>query len=89
MHTIQIPDAKFEQLSEQASAAGFEDVVAYIEALANGAAFNPRCGMSDEELRQNATECNSINERMKAGDERDAPGALAELGKKFGFKTRR
>jgi hypothetical protein len=87
MHTIQIPDAKFEKLSEQATAAGFEDVVAYIEALANEADFDPRCGMSDEELRQSAAQCNSINERMKAGAERNAREALTELGDQFGFSS--
>jgi hypothetical protein len=87
MHTIQIPDAKFEKLCEQATAAGFEDVVAYIEALANEAAFDPRCGMTDEEPRQSAAQCNSINERMKAGAEWNAREALTELGDKFGFSN--
>ena len=87
MHTIQISDANFEKLSEQATVAGFKDVASYIEALAGETAFDPRCDMTEDDLRESAAECDRINERMKAGAERDAGEALTELGKKFGFKT--
>lgn len=87
MQTIQLSDAQFEKIAEQAAAAGFADVAAYVEALAEDAAFDPRCGMTDEELRQSAAECDAINERMKTEGGHDARQALTALGKKFGFDT--
>lgn len=87
MQTIQLNDDKYQKISEQATAAGFQDVAAYIEALAEQAAFDPRCGMSDDELRASAAKCDEIAQRMEAGEERDARNALTELGNKFGFKT--
>lgn len=87
MHTIELPDDQFKKLSDQAAAAGFQDVTAYLGALVEDAEFDPRCGMSDDELRESAAECNRINEAMKAGGGRDAREALSELGEKLGFKT--
>ncbi len=84
---IHIPDEKYQLLSEQAAAAGFENVAAYVEALAEDAAFDARCGMSDKELRQSAADCNRINERMKVEGGRDAHEALTELGHRFGDDT--
>lgn len=87
MQTIQLNDDKYQKLSEQAAAAGYENVGAYIEALAEDAAFDPRCGMSDDELRASAAECDAIAKRMEAGNEHDARQALTSLGDKLGFKT--
>lgn len=73
-----------------AIAAKHGDVSAYLEQIAKDALaaqgdFDPRCGMSEEELRQSAAECVRINESMKAGNERDARKAFTQLGKEFGF----
>lgn len=87
MQTIQLDDAKYQKINEQAVAAGYEDVAAYLEDLAEDAAFDPRCGMSDDEIRASAAKCDAIAGRMEAGNERDAREALTELGNKFGFKT--
>lgn len=86
MPTIEIPDEQFTKLTEQAAAAGFEDVAEYVQSLAADAAFDPRCGMTDEDLRQSAAECRLINERMKAVGGHEAREALAELGRKYGLK---
>lgn len=86
MPTIEIPDEQFTKLSDQAAAAGFEDVAEYIQSLAAEAAFDPRSGMMEVELRQSAAECRQINERMKAAGGRDAREALAKLGQKYGLK---
>lgn len=87
MQAIHLDDAKYQKISEQAAAAGYHDVAAYLEALAEDAAFDPRCGMSDDELRQSAAECDAIIERMKAEGGHDARTALPALGKKYGFNT--
>lgn len=87
MHTIQMPDDQFKKLSEQAAAAGFTDIAAYIKTLVDEAAFDARCGMSDDEIRQSAEECRRIHAEMKAGAGRDANEAFTELGRKFGFNT--
>jgi len=87
MASIEFSEAKFRQLSEQAAAAGYSDVAAFVEALADEAAFDPRCGMTDELLRQSAAECDRINETMKAGGGQDAREAFAKLGEEFGFGT--
>jgi hypothetical protein len=87
MQSIQLSDAQFEKIAEQAAAAGFVDVAAYVETLVEDAAFDPRCGMTDEEFRQSAAECNAINERMKSEGGLDSRQAFATLGKKYGFDT--
>ncbi len=89
MASIELPDDQFAKLSEQASAAGFINVATYLQSLADEAAFDLKCGMTDEELRQSAAECDRINEEMKEGGGHDAREALSELGKKFGFKMPR
>lgn len=87
MPTIDIPDDRYAQLTEQAAAAGFEDVGEYLQSLADDAAFDPRCGMSDEEIAASAAECDAIVDRMKReGGGRPAQEAWAELGEKMGFK---
>lgn len=87
MQTIQFNDAKYQEINEQAVAAGYQDVAAYLQSLAENAAFDPRCGMSDDEIKASAAKCDTIARRMEAGDERDAREALTELGDKFGFNT--
>jgi hypothetical protein len=87
MQSIQLSDAQFEKIAQQAAAAGFVDVAAYVATLIEDAAFDPRCGMTDDELRQSAAECNAINERMKSGGGLDARQAFTALGKKYGFDT--
>jgi len=85
MQSIELPDAKYQKLSQQAAAAGYDDVAAFVEALADEAAFDPRCEMTDAELRQSAAECNRINEAMKAGAGHDAREALQKLGNELGY----
>ena len=87
MPTIQIPDAQFQRLTEQATAAGYEDVAVYIEKLLSEPALDPRCGLSEEELRQSAVECDEALARMKReGGGLDFREAWLEMGQKMGFK---
>ena len=87
MQSIELTDDQFQIIAKQATAAGYQDVAAYVEALAKDAAFDPRCDMNDEELRQSAAECDAIIERMKSEGGHDARTALSTLGKKYGFNT--
>lgn len=89
MQTIELEDAQYLKIREQAAAAGYQEVGAYLETLADDAAFDPRCGMSEAEMRESAAHCDSIAKRMEVGQERDAHEALTELGNKFGFVTRK
>lgn len=81
MQSIQIDGAAYLKLTEQALAAGFADVSAYVESLAEQAEFDTRCGMTNAALRQSAEECNAILQRMEStGEGRDFREAWKSLG---------
>jgi hypothetical protein len=84
---IELSDDKYQKLTVVAQAAGYDDALTFVEALAEEATEDPRGRLSEAELRTSAAECDAIAERMKAGQEHDARKALTKLGEKFGLKT--
>ncbi|MEN1679693.1 MAG: hypothetical protein AAGJ46_08870 [Planctomycetota bacterium] len=87
MHAIQLDDVLYKKISDQATAAGYRDVVTYVAALADDAAFDARCGLSDDALQTNAQRCDAIAGRMENGAEHDAREALAKLGEARGMHS--
>ncbi|MEM6331190.1 MAG: hypothetical protein AAF790_13200 [Planctomycetota bacterium] len=89
MKTIELSDDRFEQIRLQAVAAGYQDVAAYLEALAADAAFDASCGMNEEQTRASAAECDAAVDRLKQhGGGTEFAAAWRTLGHEFGFKPR-
>ena len=82
---IDIPDDRFEKLTQRAQAAGYADVPAFISALAGEPFEDPRGPMTEEELRQSVAELEAADASIDAGGGRDAREAFLELGREFGF----
>lgn len=90
MQTVHFNDDQYAKISDQAAAAGYGDVAAFLASLADNAAFDARGGMSDEDLRQSAQECDAILDRMKReGGGQDFDQAWRKIGEELGFKPAR
>ncbi|TWT89057.1 hypothetical protein Mal64_25490 [Pseudobythopirellula maris] len=87
MATIEFSDAHFQQLTAQAAAAGYADVSAYLKTLVEDAAFDARCGMSEEQLRESAADCAQIDGRMRDAEGHEAKEALNQIAQRRGLKT--
>lgn len=84
MH-IQIPDDQYDTLTVAAHAAGYVDVPAFITALAQKVARDPRGTISAEERQASLAECDESMAEFDAGGGRDAEEAFLEIGRKRGF----
>jgi len=85
MQNIQLPDDQYQKLTVVAQAAGYEDVPAFISALANEPTEDPRRPLSEKELRESVAMIERGNVEIAAGGGMDAEEAFGKIAKKHGF----
>lgn len=85
---ISIPDDQYKKLSQRAVAAGYSDVPALIEALAEEPLDDPRGRLTEEKLRQSAAELAAAETSIEAGQGIDAELAMQQIAHKHGLNLR-
>ncbi len=85
MQNIQLPDAQYQKLTVVAQAASYEDVPAFIRALADEPTEDPRGPLTDKELRESVAMIERGNAEIAAGGGMDAEEAFGKVAKKHGF----
>lgn len=82
---IDVSAEHYEGLVRHAEAAGYSNVEAFIEALANEPIADPRGPLSEDELRRSAAECDYGIATIEAGAGRDLREAMLEMGRQRGY----
>lgn len=85
MQNIPITDDQYKKLVNVAKAAGYEDIPAFIGALANEPITDPRGPLTEKELRESVAMIRRGEEELVAGKYRDMKEALLEIGRKRGY----
>ncbi len=85
MQNIQLPDDQYQKLTVVAQAAGYEDVPAFIRALADEPTEDPRGPLTEKELRESVAMIERGNAEIAAGGGMDAEEAFGKIAKKHGF----
>lgn len=82
---IDIPNDDYQKLVSKATAAGYDDVAAFVIALAGDQLRDPRGELDDAQLRASAAECEERHADVQAGRGRDFREAMLQLGRERGF----
>jgi len=85
MQNIQLPDDQYQKLTVVAQAAGYEDVPAFISALADEPTEDPLGPLTKKELRKSVAMIERGNAEIAAGGGVDAEEAFDKIAKKHGF----
>lgn len=86
---ISISDDQYEKLNQKAIAAGYDDAVAFIAALAGEPTGDPRGPLSDKELRESVAALEQSREDVAAGRSRDFKDALQDIADHHELKINR
>ncbi len=85
MPNIPLSDDQYKKLTIVAKAAGYEDVPAFIGALANEPSPDPRGPLSEKELLESAAMIERGNAEIEAGGGMDAEEAFRKIAEKHGL----
>ena len=83
MQNIQLSDDQFERLSAIATAAGYQDVPAFIASFANDPIADPRGDVSEAQLRENVTAMQRGEADIDAGTGQDIKEAIVKIANKY------
>lgn len=86
---IPISEDQYQKLNQRAIAAGYDDAIAFIHALAEEPAEDPRGTLTDEELRESIAALEQGREDVAAGRSRDLREALQDIADNHGLKINR
>ncbi len=82
---MQIPDEQYEKLTVVAHAAGYEDVPAFMKALADEPTEDPRGPLSETELAASLEMIRKSEEDIAAGRTQDMREGLRQIAEKHGL----
>lgn len=85
MQNIPITDDQYAKLANVAKAAGYEDIPAFIGALANEPTSDPRGPLSEKELHESVAMIERGNAEIEAGGGMEAEEAFRKLAEKHGL----
>ncbi len=85
MQNIQLPDDQYQRLTLVAQTAGYEDVPAFIRALADEPTEDPRGPLTEKELRESIAMIERGNDEIAAGGGMDAEEVFDKIAEKHGF----
>jgi predicted transcriptional regulator len=89
MQNIQIPDDQFEKLTVIAQAAGYDDVPAFVKALADEPIEDPRGTLSEEERAASLEMIRESEADIAAGRTQDMREGLRQIAEKRGLTIQR
>ena len=87
MQNIQLPDDQYQKLTIVAQAAGYEDVPAFISALAEEPTEDPCGTLTEQELRESVEMIERGNAEIEAGGGMDVEEAFDKIAKKHGLSV--
>jgi hypothetical protein len=76
---INIPDEKFQKLTERAHAEGYPNAAAFIESLAEESVLDPRRPLSDAQLSESVAQLRAADASIDAGQGLEASEALRRI----------
>ena len=85
MRNIQLPDDQYDKLAAVAQAAGYEDVAAFVSALAGDAVEDPRGTLNEDELAASLAMIRDSEADIAAGRTQDMREALKQIAEKHGL----
>jgi len=89
MQNIQLPDDQYDRLTIVALAAGFADVTAFVQSLAEQPFEDPRDPLSEEELAASLEMIRESEADIATGRTQDMREGLQQIAEKYGLIIQR